>query len=89
MEENGRSRAQFDAFVTVIIRTWPPPAHYGPHLLQRSFAGVWDIHPRQNGVLLLRTQQKVPSIMVWIEARAVSTVICLERSGEKRGRWGG
>lgn len=54
--KSGQSMALFDTFVMVIMRTWPPPANYQPHLLHGPFAGVWDIHLRQNLVVLLRFQ---------------------------------
>lgn len=44
----------FDAFVRMTMHTWPPPAQYEPHLLLGTLEGVWDIHLRQNWVLLLR-----------------------------------
>lgn len=48
--------ALFDEFVSVVTHTWPPPEQCEPHLLQGSFKGVWDIHLRQNWVLLLQFQ---------------------------------
>lgn len=54
--KSGQSMALFDGFVAVIMQTWPPPAKYEPHLLQGPFAGIWDIHLRQNWVVLLRFQ---------------------------------
>jgi mRNA interferase YafQ len=53
-KKSGQSMEKFDAFVRIVAQTWPPPAQYDPHLLQGPFAGVWDVHLRQNWVLLLR-----------------------------------
>lgn len=44
----------FDEFVGIITHTWPPPARFEPHLLIGPLEGVWDIHLRQNLVLLLQ-----------------------------------
>jgi addiction module RelE/StbE family toxin len=46
--------ALFDTFVAEILETWPPSPKFEPHLLIGPFEGVWDIHLRQNWVLLLR-----------------------------------
>lgn len=46
--------ALFDRFVNIVTDTWPPPVQFEPHLLVGPFSGVWDIHLRQNWVLLLR-----------------------------------
>jgi mRNA interferase YafQ len=52
--KSGQNMALFDEFVAVIMQTWPPPQKYEPHLLQGPFEGVWDIHLRQNWVVLLK-----------------------------------
>lgn len=44
----------FDEFVRTVRLTWPPPAKYEAHLLTGPHEGVWDIHLRQNMVLLLQ-----------------------------------
>ncbi len=46
--------APFDEFVATAASTWPPPAKFEAHLLIGPFEGVWDVHLRQNWVLLLR-----------------------------------
>lgn len=56
-KKSGQNMEKFDAFVRIVSQTWPPPSQYDPHLLQGPFAGVWDIHLRQNWVVLLRYQQ--------------------------------
>lgn len=55
-KKSGQNMAPFDDVVRIVMHTWPPPAQYEPHLLQSPFAGVRDIHLRQNWVLLLRFQ---------------------------------
>ena len=43
----------FETFVGIVRHTWPPPATYEPHLLSGTLEGSWDIHLRQNWVILL------------------------------------
>ncbi|MFH0770845.1 MAG: type II toxin-antitoxin system mRNA interferase toxin, RelE/StbE family [Candidatus Peregrinibacteria bacterium] len=52
----GESMEPLDVFIRITQRQWPPPAQYEPHLLTGPFAGIWDIHLRQNRLLLLRFQ---------------------------------
>jgi len=52
--KSGRSLEPLDEFIRTIRSTWPPPARYEPHLLAGSLDGLWDIHLRQNWILLLR-----------------------------------
>jgi|GEM_PF-1573775 len=52
--KSGKSMALFDEFIGVIAHRWPPPKKFEPHLLLGPFEGVWDVHLRQNWVLLLR-----------------------------------
>lgn len=52
--KSGQNMALFEEFVAATFRTWPPSAKFEPHLLIGPFDGVWDIHLRQNWVLLLR-----------------------------------
>lgn len=47
----------FDEFVRAIKVNWPPPAKYEGHLLTGKFEGIWDVHLRQNWVLLLQFQE--------------------------------
>lgn len=44
----------FDEFVRTVRHTWPPPGKFEAHLLSGHFEGIWDIHLRQNWILLLR-----------------------------------
>lgn len=53
-KRSGRSMQPFEEFLQIVRNTWPPPARYEAHLLQGEFAGIWDVHLRQNWVLLLR-----------------------------------
>jgi addiction module RelE/StbE family toxin len=52
-KKSGQSMDKLDAFVRLVAQTWPPPVQYEPHLLQGECSGVWDVHLRQNWVLLL------------------------------------
>ncbi|OGJ62957.1 hypothetical protein A3C52_03230 [Candidatus Peribacteria bacterium RIFCSPHIGHO2_02_FULL_51_15] len=52
--KSGQSMSLFNGFTGVIAHTWPPPKKYEPHILLGPFEGVWDVHLRQNWVLLLR-----------------------------------
>lgn len=52
--KSGQSMKLFDEFVAITIHIWPPPKQFEPHLLIGPFDGVWDVHLRQNWVLLLR-----------------------------------
>ncbi len=52
--KSGNNMALFEEFLTVATHTWPPPAKFEAHLLIGPFDGIWDIHLRQNWVLLLR-----------------------------------
>ncbi len=45
--------ALFDEFVLSVTGAWPPPAKFEAHLLQGKLEGKWDVHLRQNWVLLL------------------------------------
>lgn len=44
----------FEEFVHTIKNVWPPPAKYEAHLLSGEHEGIWDIHLRQNWIILLR-----------------------------------
>lgn len=52
--KSGQNMKLFDEFVDVITHTWPPPEQFEPHLLRGPFEGIWDIHLRQNWVVLLQ-----------------------------------
>ena len=49
----------FDEFVLVVQEIWPPPAKYEAHMLAGSFEDLWDIHLRQNWILLLRFENGI------------------------------
>ncbi len=51
---SGVSMQPLEAFICTIQYTWPPPAQYEPHLLAGPMDGIWDIHLRQNWIVLLR-----------------------------------
>lgn len=51
---SGQSMQPFDEFVLIARNSWPPPAKYEAHMLGGNLEGLWDIHLRQNWVLLLR-----------------------------------
>ncbi|MBI1812693.1 type II toxin-antitoxin system mRNA interferase toxin, RelE/StbE family [Candidatus Peregrinibacteria bacterium] len=53
-ERSGQSMEPFYEFVAAVKATWPPPAQYEAHLLTGDLEGIWDIHLRQNWVILLR-----------------------------------
>lgn len=53
-KKSGRDMRPLEEFIDVVRTTWPPPAKYEAHLLAGSLEGIWDIHLRQNWVLLLR-----------------------------------
>jgi mRNA interferase YafQ len=52
--QSGKNMEPFEEFLRIIQDIWPPPARYEAHLLVGPFDGVWDIHLRQNWVLLLQ-----------------------------------
>lgn len=51
--KSGKGMEPLEEFVDVVRTTWPPPVKYEAHTLGGSLEGVWDIHLRQNWVLLL------------------------------------
>lgn len=53
-KRSGKSLQPFEEFVEVVRSTWPPPPMYEAHILRGEFDGLWDVHLRQNWVLLLR-----------------------------------
>lgn len=43
-------------FIDIVKVAWPPPPKYEAHMLRGSLDGIWDIHLRQNWILLVRFQ---------------------------------
>ena len=58
-KKSGRSMDPFDEFVLIVQKIWPPPPKYEPHMLAGTFKGLWDIHLRQNWVLLLQFENGI------------------------------
>lgn len=52
--KSGSSMVPFDEFVHLISGIWPLPAKYEAHLLVGPMDGIWDVHIRQNWVVLLQ-----------------------------------
>ena len=55
--KSGISMSPFDEFVRTVHTVWPPPPKYESHLLIGPFEGVWDVHLRQNWVILLQLRE--------------------------------
>ncbi len=49
----------FDEFVLTVQNIWPPPFKYEAHMLGGKFEGLWDIHLRQNWIVLLQFEDGI------------------------------
>ena len=54
----GKDMEPLDMFIDAVRTTWPPPPKYEAHMLGGPLEGVWDIHIRQNWVVLLRLENQ-------------------------------
>src|SRR3989338_6217196 len=52
--KSGKDMRLLEEFIQTVYETWPPPIKYEPHLLAGTMEGIWDVHLRQNWILLLR-----------------------------------
>jgi len=55
----GKSMQPFEDFLLTIRETWPPAPKYEAHVLVGSLSGIWDIHLRQNWIVLARFESGV------------------------------
>lgn len=53
----GKDIEPLNTFIDVVRTTWPPPAKYEAHMLGGPLEGIWDIHIRQNWIVLLRFEK--------------------------------
>lgn len=62
-KKSGKNMAPFDEFVSVIHTTWPPPSKYEAHLLSGELEGIWDIHIRQNWIVLAEFHNETVTLL--------------------------
>lgn len=54
-KKSGRSLELLEElFYRIAKGMWPPAAQYKAHLLRGELEGVWDIHLRQNWIVLVK-----------------------------------
>lgn len=57
--KSGQSMEPFDEFVLTVREMWPPPRKFEAHMLTGNYEGLWDIHLRQNWVIILQYENGV------------------------------
>jgi mRNA interferase YafQ len=56
LRKSGWDMHLFDTFVEDLRILWPLPAKYEVHPLHGVHSGIWDIHIRQNWLVLLKKE---------------------------------
>lgn len=54
LRKSGVDMTVFEVFVEDLQRSWPLPTKYQAHLLHGKYAGIFDVHIRQNWVVFLK-----------------------------------
>ena len=62
-EKSGKNMSPLDEFINAIHTIWPPPGKYEAHLLAGEMEGIWDIHLRQNWILLARFHEGTVTLL--------------------------
>lgn len=63
-KRSGRSLEPVEEFFRRIERgMWPPAAQYEAHMLHGELEGVWDVHLRQNWILLVQFREGTVEVL--------------------------